>query len=74
MFALTESQKQLQTTAREFAQKEIAPRAAEIDRTELYPWDNVKLLTEQGFMGMTVPETYGGPGLTYLDAVLVGRC
>jgi alkylation response protein AidB-like acyl-CoA dehydrogenase len=71
MFALTESQKQLQTTAREFAQKEIAPRAAEIDRTELYPWDNVKLLTEQGFMGMTVPETYGGPGLTYLDAVLV---
>ena len=71
MFELTETQKQLQATAWEFAKKEIAPRAAEVDRTEQYPWENVKQLTKQGFMGMTVPHEYGGPGMTYLDVVLV---
>jgi len=71
MFELTATQKQLQSTAREFAKKEIAPRAAEIDRTEQYPWENVELLTKQGFMGMTVPEEYGGPGMSYLDVVIV---
>ena len=71
MFELTETQKQLQETAWEFAKKEIAPRAAEVDRTEQYPWENVKQLTKQGFMGMTVPQEYGGPGMTYLDVVLV---
>ena len=71
MFELTETQKQLQATAREFAKKELAPRAAEVDRTEQYPWENVKQLTKQGFMGMTVPQEYGGPGMAYLDVVLV---
>ena len=71
MFELTETQKQLQATAREFAKKEIAAGAAEVDRTEQYPWENVKQLTKQGFMGMTVPQEYGGPGMTYLDVVLV---
>ena len=71
MFELTETQKQLQATAWEFAKKEIAPRAAEVDRTEQYPWENVKQLTKQGFMGMTIPQEYGGPGMTYLDVVLV---
>jgi alkylation response protein AidB-like acyl-CoA dehydrogenase len=60
MFELSDTQKELQTSAREFAKKEIAPRAAEIDRSEQYPWENVELLTKQGFMGMTVPEEYGG--------------
>ena len=50
---------------------EIAPRAAEVDRTEQYPWENVELLTKQGFMGMTIPEEYGGPGMSYLEVVLV---
>ena len=71
MFELTETQKQLQATAWEFTKKEIAPRAAEVDRTEQYPWENVKQLTKQGFMGMTVPQEYGGPGMTYLDVLLV---
>ncbi len=71
MFELTETQKQLQWTALEFAKKEIAPRAAEVDRTEQYPWENVKQLTKQGFMGMTVPKEYGGPGMAFLDVVLV---
>jgi len=71
MFELSQTQKELQSTAREFAKKEIAPRAAEIDRTEKYPWENVELLTKQGFMGMTIPVEYGGPGMSYLDVVLV---
>ncbi len=71
MFELSATQKQLQANACEFAKKEIAPRASEVDRTEQYPWENVKLLTKQGFMGMTIPEEYGGPGMSYLDVVLV---
>ena len=71
MFELTDAQKELQQHARTVAQKEIAPRAAEVDRSEEYPWANVEVLTEAGYMGMTIPEAYGGLGLSYLDAVLV---
>jgi len=71
MFELTETQKQIRDTARRLATEKIAPRAAEIDRTEQYPWDNVAALTEAGFMGMTVPAELGGAGLGYLEAALV---
>ena len=71
MFDLTETQRQLRETARKFTDKEIRPAAAEIDRSEAYPWDSVEKLRQAGFMGMTVPESYGGPGLSYLDAVIV---
>ncbi len=71
MYDLTVKQKQLQASASDFAKKEIAPRAAEVDRTEKYPWENVELLTNQGFMGMTIPKSYGGKGMTYLDTLLV---
>ena len=49
----------------------IRDRAAEVDRSEAYPWANVEALTEAGFMGMTIPKEYGGQGLTYMEAVLV---
>ncbi len=49
----------------------IAPRAAEVDRSEQYPWDNVEALQQAGFTGMCVPTEYGGPGHSLLDAVLV---
>lgn len=71
MLELTETQRQLQETARKFTDKEIRPGAAEVDRSEAYPWDSVEKLRQAGFMGMTVPENYGGPGLGYLDAVIV---
>lgn len=71
MLGLNQAQRTLRDDARALAEGPIAARAAEVDRTEEYPWDNVKLLTEAGFMGMTIPEAYGGRGLTYLDAVLV---
>ena len=70
-FELSPDQRQLQAKARELARGPIAARAAEIDRTEQYPWDNVARLKEAGFFGMTLPKAYGGRGLSYFDAVLV---
>ncbi len=71
MVPLSEAQKTLQNQARALAEAEFRPRAAEIDRTEEYPWENVEKLRDAGFMGMTIPKAYGGRGLDYLDAVLV---
>ena len=68
---LSDQQLGLQARARELANQVIAPRAAEVDRTEEYPWDNVAALQEAGFTGMTVPVELGGPGHAFLDAVLV---
>lgn len=71
MFELTGDHKELQLRARAFAQAELTGRAAEIDETQEYPWDIVEKLAKAGFTGMTVPENYGGQGLTYLHTVLV---
>ena len=71
MFDLSAAQVSLRDEARELGEREIAPRAAEVDRTEAYPWANVEAVTAAGFMGLTIPKEYGGPGLTCLDAVLV---
>ncbi len=71
MFELTESHKDLKQRAADLAQRAIAPRAAAVDESEEYPWDNVRDLSEAGFMGMTVPQDYGGQGLGFLEAALV---
>lgn len=71
MWALTDDQIRLQSLARELANTIIAGRAAGVDRTEEYPWDNVSALQEAGFTGMTVPRELGGPGHSILDAVIV---
>lgn len=70
MFTLPEAQQQVQARARAFAEDVCAPRAADIDRTEAYPWDVIDALRDAGFMGMTIPKAYGGGGLSYLDAVV----
>ncbi|MFI4988413.1 MAG: 3-sulfinopropanoyl-CoA desulfinase [Alphaproteobacteria bacterium] len=70
-FALTPAQLALKARAVALADGEIAARAAEVDRSEAYPWDNVAALKAAGFFGMTIPKAYGGGGLSYLDAVLV---
>jgi alkylation response protein AidB-like acyl-CoA dehydrogenase len=64
-------EEKLRAEAEEFARTVVRPRAAETDRTEQYPWDVVKGLADAGFMGMTIPEVYGGRGRSFLDAVLV---
>ena len=71
MFQLTDEQLRIQEAARRLAKQVFAPRAAEIDRSEDYPTDNVKVLTEQGYMGMTISEEYGGQGRSLMDVVLV---
>ena len=70
-FELTDRQRALQSAARELAEGPVRERAAEVDRTESYPWDHVDRLVESGFVGMTIPEAYGGQGRSWLDAVLV---
>ena len=71
MYPLTKNQKLLRQRARELSDSHVKDRAAEVDRTEEYPWDTVEKLTEAGFMGMTIPKQFGGPGLSYFDVVLV---
>ncbi len=68
---LNQAQRALKKQAEELARDVIAATASETDRSELYPWDNVRALTEAGFMGMTIPQAYGGRGLGYLDAAVV---
>jgi alkylation response protein AidB-like acyl-CoA dehydrogenase len=67
---LTADQLRLQAAARELAQ-EAAAQAAETDRTGAYPWAMVRRMTEVGFMGLTIPQEWGGPGGSCLEAVLV---
>jgi alkylation response protein AidB-like acyl-CoA dehydrogenase len=71
MLLLTSEQRSLQLRARELAQGQFAATAADTDRTEQYPWANVALLRDAGFMGMTLPTRVGGQGRSYHDAVIV---
>ncbi len=71
MYELTQDQRAIQDAARRLARDKIAPNAADVDRTEEYPWHNVAILKDAGFMGMTIPKEYGGQGASYLDVVTV---
>jgi alkylation response protein AidB-like acyl-CoA dehydrogenase len=64
-FSLSPEQKQIRDMVAEFADEEIAPRAAEIDETDEFPADLVAEMGELGLMGMPFPEEYGGAGLDY---------
>ena len=66
-FDLGESVEMIRDSARTFAEKEIAPRAAEIDRDNLFPRDLWPKMGALGLHGITAPEDYGGLGLGYLE-------
>lgn len=68
---LSPEQLDLQARARALATDVIGPRAAAVDEAEQYPWPNIEALRDAGFTGMTVPKEFGGPGHSFLDAVLV---
>ncbi len=69
-FNLTEDQKMIQQTAREFAQTEIAPTAVERDKNSEFPAEIVKKMGELGFMGMMVSPEYDGAGMDTVSYVL----
>ncbi len=66
-FMLTDVQKSIYESAHEFASKEIAPKAKELDETGRFPTEIVEQLGKMGFMGMVVPEEFGGAGLDYMS-------
>ncbi len=70
-FNLTDEQKMIAETAREFADREILPRVRENDRAERFDRELARKLGEVGFLGAPVAEAYGGRGLDYLGYGLI---
>ena len=70
LFDLSDELKAFQARVREIARSEIAPHAAETDRTEAYPWHCVEILKREGLLGLTIPAALGGGG-SYFHAVLL---
>jgi len=60
MISLTEEQKLIQQTVRDFAVELVAPRAKKYDQTKEFPWDNIRKMAELSLMGIPFPEKYGG--------------
>jgi len=70
-FTLSEEQQLIQDAARDFAQSEIAPIAAQFDASGEFPADTIRQAGELGFMGVEIPEEYGGAGLDTICYILV---
>lgn len=66
----TEEHEAIREMAREFAQRSLAPAAAEIDRTQVFPQSLIDTMAEMGFLGMKIPEAYGGAGMDTRSYVL----
>jgi hypothetical protein len=66
-FSLSDEQKQLQRTVRDFAQTEIAPHVMEWDEASRFPSELIPKLAELGLLGIIFPENYGGAGLGYIE-------
>ncbi len=73
-FELTDDQKRVREVAREFAEAELGDKMAPYDERSEFPWEIVKKLGPLGFLGVLVPEEYGGSGLDYVSyALIVGE-
>ena len=70
-FELTEEHKMVRQTARSFAQDVLAKDAAERDEKEEFPYEAVKQMGELGFMGIAIPEQYGGAGMDHISYVIM---
>ncbi|HJX73619.1 MAG TPA: acyl-CoA dehydrogenase [Candidatus Deferrimicrobiaceae bacterium] len=70
VFDFTEEQRMIQEMARNFAQKEVLPKAAELDETGRFPEELVRQMAELGLMGVAVPEEYGGAGMDNICYVI----
>jgi alkylation response protein AidB-like acyl-CoA dehydrogenase len=69
-FHLTDEHEMIRKAARDFAQNEIAPIAAEFDESGDFPLETIRKMGQMGFMGIEVPEEYGGAGMDTLAYVL----
>ena len=69
-FQLTEDQKMIQEMARDLANKVVAPRADQIDKTGTFPMENFKVLAENGLLGIPFSEKYNGAGADYVSYVV----
>jgi alkylation response protein AidB-like acyl-CoA dehydrogenase len=70
-FELSKDQREIKERAAEFADREVAPYAAELDREDRIPFEMLSKLADAGFMGLCVPEEYGGASTDFLSYVLV---
>ena len=70
-FRLTDEQKQIQQMVRDFAESEIKPHIVEWDEAQHFPVDLFRQAGQLGLLGVTLPEEYGGAGLSYVDYVNV---
>ena len=70
-FALTSEQREIKDQAADFADREVAPHAAELDREDRVPFETLEKLADAGFMGLCVPEEYGGAGADFLSYCLL---
>jgi len=70
-FGLTDEQKQLRRTVREFAEGEILPHVMEWDEASKFPLELIPKLAEMGFLGVIFPEKYGGAGMGYAEYAII---
>src|ERR1700684_2035906 len=69
-FELTDEQRMIRDTAREFAAREVAPKAAELDKTARWPAEILAKMAELGLLGMAIPQEHGGAGMDTLSYAL----
>ena len=69
-FQLNEEQQAITRMARDFANAEIAPHAAYYDEAREFPWDNVRKMADLGFLGIFIPEKFGGAGSDHVSYAL----
>jgi alkylation response protein AidB-like acyl-CoA dehydrogenase len=70
-FSLPEDLVLLKNSVRKIALNEFAPRAAQVDSSEEFPWENKKILEENGLLGVHIPDEYGGAGAGMLAMAIV---
>jgi butyryl-CoA dehydrogenase len=69
-FELSDEQRMIRDTAREFAAREVAPKAAELDKSARWPSEILAKMAELGLLGVAIPQEYGGAGMDTLSYAL----
>ncbi len=69
-FDLTDDQKLVKDMVRDFAEKELKEKAVEIDKSQEFPWENLKKMAGLGLLGIIVPEEYGGGGMDFISLAI----